>query len=410
MEIYILICICIFLVINTLFLLFIFFKKNSESSALLKEDFRTIHQEQQTGQAEIRREINEQLNHVGNLSLQTISKISENTMANLESMRSTLDRRLESMRLENQTAMEQIRKSVDEQLASTLSTGLDQSFKSVSAQLEQVSKSIGEMQSVAFDIQGLRNILSNVKNRGVWGEIQLGSIIEDIFAPSQYEAQFAITSGTDRVDYAIKLPGQGKNEVYLPIDSKFPMDRYSTYLSAEKQGIPALTTTAKNALLRAVREQAKSIRKKYISPPYTTDFAILFVPSEGIYAMLASEDFAYVLQQEYKILLAGPSTLAAMLNSLQMGFKTLALQQKSADAMQLLRAIKKSMQNFDQNIQSTQKSLSAALNHLQRTSGNIHGIQQRLQNLEEMDPSEAEQLPDKFYPASDTQISEMDNH
>ncbi len=410
MEIYILICICIFLVINTLFLLFIFFKKNSESSALLKEDFRTIHQEQQTGQAEIRREINEQLNHVGNLSLQTISKLSEKTMANLESMRSTLDRRLESMRLENQTAMEQIRKSVDEQLASTLSTGLDQSFKSVSAQLEQVSKSIGEMQSVAFDIQGLRNILSNVKNRGVWGEIQLGSIIEDIFAPSQYEAQFAITSGTDRVDYAIKLPGQGKNEVYLPIDSKFPMDRYSTYLSAEKQGIPALTTTAKNALLRAVREQAKSIRKKYISPPYTTDFAILFVPSEGIYAMLASEDFAYVLQQEYKILLAGPSTLAAMLNSLQMGFKTLALQQKSADAMQLLRAIKKSMQNFDQNIQSTQKSLSAALNHLQRTSGNIHGIQQRLQNLEEMDPSEAEQLPDKFYPASDTQISEMDNH
>ena len=207
------ICICIFLGLNLLLLILLCFRKPADTSSALKEELRAVRQEQHTGQASLRREISEQLDRTNQLSLHTVSEISKSTLLNLETMRSTLDRRLEGMRRENQESMEQIRKSVDEQLAATLSAGLDQSFKSVSMQLEQVSKSIGEVQGMALDIQGLRNILANVKNRGTWGEIQLGSIIEDMFAPAQYEAQFAIANGNERVDYAIRLPGQGKNEV-----------------------------------------------------------------------------------------------------------------------------------------------------------------------------------------------------
>ncbi len=322
-------------------------------------------------------------------------------MQNLDGMRTTLDRRLDGIRCENQEALERIRRSVDEQLSTTLSSSLDQSFKSVGIQLEQVSKSIGEVHRMAPDIQDLRNILSNVKNRGTWGEVQLGSIIEDMFAPSQYEAQFAITSGRERVDYAIRLPGQGNGEVYLPIDSKFPMDRYAAYLSAEKQGNPALADTAKNALLRAVRDQARDIARKYIAPPYTTDFAVLFLPSEGMYAMLAAEDFAFSLQQEHKILLAGPSTLAALLNSLQMGFRTLAIQQKSADTLRLLGAVKKSMETFEKNLTATQKSMTAALNNLDRTTASMRGLQHKLRDLEEMDIPEAQTLLGDAFPTSE---------
>lgn len=395
------ICICVFLAVCMVLLFRLLRKKQADPTPALREELRFVRQEQQTGQSEMRRELQSQLTGLNRLSLETMSQISETTMQNLDGMRTTLDRRLDGIRRENQEALERIRRSVDEQLSTTLSSSLDQSFKSVGIQLEQVSKSIGEVHRIAPDIQDLRNILSNVKNRGTWGEVQLGSIIEDMFAPSQYEAQFAITSGRERVDYAIRLPGQGSSAVYLPIDSKFPMDRYAAYLSAEKQGNPALADTAKSALLRAVRDQARDIARKYIAPPYTTDFAVLFLPSEGMYAMLAAEDFAYPLQQEHKILLAGPSTLAALLNSLQMGFRTLAIQQKSADTLRLLGAVKKSMETFEKNLTATQKSMTAALNNLERTTASMRGLQLKLRGLEEMDAPEAQALLGDAFPPSE---------
>ena len=395
------VCICIFLAVCMALLFRLLRKKQADPTLALREELRFVRQEQQSNQSEMRRELQSQLTGLNRLSLETMSHISESTMQNLDGMRTTLDRRLDGIRCENQEALERIRRSVDEQLSTTLSSSLDQSFKSVGIQLEQVSKSIGEVHRMAPDIQDLRNILSNVKNRGTWGEVQLGSIIEDMFAPSQYEAQFAITSGRERVDYAIRLPGQGNGEVYLPIDSKFPMDRYAAYLSAEKQGNPALADTAKNALLRAVRDQARDIARKYIAPPYTTDFAVLFLPSEGMYAMLAAEDFAFSLQQEHNILLAGPSTLAALLNSLQMGFRTLAIQQKSADTLRLLGAVKKSMETFEKNLTATQKSMTAALNNLDRTSASMRGLQQKLRDLEEMDIPEAQTLLGDAFPTSE---------
>ena len=395
------VCICVFLAVCMALLFRLLRKKQADPTLALREELRFVQQEQQSNQSEMRRELQSQLTGLNRLSLETMSHISETTMQNLDGMRTTLDRRLDGIRCENQEALERIRRSVDEQLSTTLSSSLDQSFKSVGIQLEQVSKSIGEVHRMAPDIQDLRNILSNVKNRGTWGEVQLGSIIEDMFAPSQYEAQFAITSGRERVDYAIRLPGQGNGEVYLPIDSKFPMDRYAAYLSAEKQGNPALADTAKNALLRAVRDQARDIARKYIAPPYTTDFAVLFLPSEGMYAMLAAEDFAFSLQQEHKILLAGPSTLAALLNSLQMGFRTLAIQQKSADTLRLLGAVKKSMETFEKNLTATQKSMTAALNNLDRTTASMRGLQHKLRDLEEMDIPEAQTLLGDAFPTSE---------
>ena len=395
------VCICVFLAVCMALLFRLLRKKQADPTPALREELRFVRQEQQSNQSEMRRELQSQLTGLNRLSLETMSHISETPMLHLDGMRTTLDRRLDGIRCENQEALERIRRSVDEQLSTTLSSSLDQSFKSVGIQLEQVSKSIGEVHRMAPDIQDLRNILSNVKNRGTWGEVQLGSIIEDMFAPSQYEAQFAITSGRERVDYAIRLPGQGNGEVYLPIDSKFPMDRYAAYLSAEKQGNPALADTAKNALLRAVRDQARDIARKYIAPPYTTDFAVLFLPSEGMYAMLAAEDFAFSLQQEHKILLAGPSTLAALLNSLQMGFRTLAIQQKSADTLRLLGAVKKSMETFEKNLTATQKSMTAALNNLDRTTASMRGLQHKLRDLEEMDVPEAQTLLGDAFPTSE---------
>ena len=385
------------LLINIILLFCLLLRKPADPSASLREELRGVRQDTQAGQAEMRRELNTQLTGIHQMSLQTVSKLSENTLQNLESMRITLDRRLEGMRRENQTAMEQLRRSVDEQLSTTLTTGLNNSFKSVSLQLEQVSRNINEVQNMAPDIQKLHNILANVKNRGTWGEVQLGSIISDLFAPAQYESQFAITNNAERVDYAIRLPGQ-QHEVYLPIDAKFPMDRYTAYLSAESQGNPVLTDTAKVALLRAVKDQAKDIARKYISPPYTTDFAILFVPSEGLYALLASEEFAYTLQQEYKILLAGPVNLAALLNSLQMGFKTLAIQQRSSDIMHTLQAVNTSLSNFAKNLEATQKSLRAAANNLDKTFASVRGIQQKLRSFETLSDADAQEALGDFFP------------
>jgi len=385
------------LLINIILLFCLLLRKPADPSSSLREELRGVRQDTQAGQAEMRRELNTQLTGIHQMSLQTVSKLSENTLQNLESMRITLDRRLEGMRRENQTAMEQLRRSVDEQLSTTLTTGLNNSFKSVSLQLEQVSRNINEVQNMAPDIQKLHNILANVKNRGTWGEVQLGSIISDLFAPAQYESQFAITNNAERVDYAIRLPGQ-QHEVYLPIDAKFPMDRYTAYLSAESQGNPVLTDTAKAALLRAVKDQAKDIARKYISPPYTTDFAILFVPSEGLYALLASEEFAYTLQQEYKILLAGPVNLAALLNSLQMGFKTLAIQQRSSDIMHTLQAVNTSLSNFAKNLEATRKSLRAAANNLDKTFASVRGIQQKLRSFETLSDADAQEALGDFFP------------
>lgn len=363
----------------------------SASLQALSQKLAALENSKTTADASLRGEINHQFQALSQISMSAISGIGSSTSQQLEEMRATMDRQLAALRGENQKSLERMQAAVDTQLSEALKTGLDTSFHSVSTQLEQVFQSMGEMRAIAGNITDLRNILSGVKNRGTWGEVQLCSLMRDILAPGQFEEQMAIPGTQSRVDFAIKLPGKD-SMVYLPIDSKFPMDRYTSVLLSEESGDAADIAAAKNGLIRAVLEEARSIRKKYVSPPHTTDFAILFVPSEGLYAMLAAEDLLYTLQRDEKILLCGPSTLAALLNSLQVGFQTLAIEQQSGEILKLLSAVKKSFGSFSANLESTRRSIHAAANNLERAAGNSRSIQQKLRAVAEADIYEAQAL------------------
>lgn len=377
-----------------LVLLIVLLARRSNTSASLQalsQKLAALENSKTTGDAALRGEINHQFQALSQISMSAISGIGSSTGQQLEEMRATMDRQLAALRGESQKSLERMQAAVDTQLSEALKTGLDTSFHSVSTQLEQVFQSMGEMRAIAGNITDLRNILSGVKNRGTWGEVQLSSLMRDILAPSQFEEQMTIPGSQSRVDFAIKLPGKG-SMVYLPIDSKFPMDRYTSVLLSEESGDAADIAAAKNGLIRAVLEEARSIRKKYVSPPHTTDFAILFVPSEGLYAMLAAEDLLYTLQRDEKILLCGPSTLAALLNSLQVGFQTLAIEQQSGEILKLLSAVKKSFGSFSANLESTRRSIHAAANNLERAAGNSRSIQQKLRAVAEADIYEAQAL------------------
>ena len=357
----------------------------------LSKNLAALEQSKAAENAVLRGEINTSIKNLSQVSLTAISSIGSSTSRQLEEMRASLDRQLAILRGENQKSLERMQAAVDTRLSETLKASLDTSFHSVSTQLEQVFQSMGEMRAIAGNITDLRNLLAGVKNRGTWGEVQLSALISDILAPAQYQEQMTIPGTQDRVDFAIKLPGKG-NTVYLPIDSKFPMDRYASVLLSQESGDAKDLAAAKSGLIRAVLEEARSIQKKYISPPDTTDFAVLFVPSEGLYAMLAAEDLLYTLQRDQKILLCGPSTLAALLNSLQVGFQTLAIEQQSGEILKLLGAVKKSFASFSANLESTRRSIYAAANNLERAAGSSRRIEQKLRSVAETDLLQAQAL------------------
>jgi DNA recombination protein RmuC len=236
---------------------------------------------------------------------------------------------------------------VDEQLQDTLQKRINESFKAVNEQLEQVYKGLGEMQNLASDVGGLKQVLSGVKTRGILGEIQLGAILEEILAPEQYATNInTIPGSTQRVEYAVRMPGVDGGTVWLPIDSKFPGDTYAHLQDAYASGDTEAVAAARRALETVLRAEAKDIRTKYVEPPYTTNFGILFLPFEGLYAEVVNAGMLEVLQREYQVNVAGPSTMAALLNSLQMGFKTLAIQKRSSEVWQVLGAVKTEFEKF----------------------------------------------------------------
>ena len=333
--------------------------------------------------SDTRGEIMAQFKHLNQISLNTMSSISNNTRHELQEMRNTVDKKLYELQLSNEKRLGELREMVGASLSKTVSEGLDSSFQSVSAQLDRVSGSIGEMRALTADIADLRSILANVKNRGTWGEVQLGAIIADILAPSQYEEQFSL--GTrEMVDFAVKLPGNG-DPIYLPIDSKFPMDKYQAVVLAESSGDQDAIALTKKALVAEIIKQAKSISTKYIVPGRTTDYAILFVPSEGLYALLASLNLAFRLQREYRILLAGPSSLASLLNSLQLGFRSMAIEQRSGEILQLFGAVKKSFGAFTESLESVRKSIRAADNNLAKAEDRSRSIERSLAKVDDSD-------------------------
>lgn len=294
----------------------------------------------------------------------------------------------ERMLQSTEECLEKMRETVDEKLQKTLEARLGQSFELVTKQLMAVQKGLGEMQTLATGVGDLKRVLNNVKSRGVLGEYQLQGILENVLAPEQYEYNVQVKKGNaERVEYAIKMPGNGNDgPVYLPIDAKFPQESYYRLLDAYEIGDKVIIDGAKADLRKAVRKSAQDISSKYIIPPYTTDFAILFLPMESLYAEVIREgDLAQQLQRDYKIILVGPTTLAAMLNSLQMGFKTLAIQQRSSEVWKVLGAVKTEFSKFGDLISKAQKKISEASTDLDTLVGTrTRVIQRKLKDIEEL--------------------------
>lgn len=288
----------------------------------------------------------------------------------LDNIRQTVSKQLNYIQEDNNKKLDEMRQTVDEKLQKTLESTMQQSFGLVNERLEQVYKGLGEMQNLAVGVGDLKKVLSNVKTRGILGEIQLGAILKEILATEQYDENVVTKSkGTERVEFAVKLPAEDDGFIYLPIDSKFPADTYMALQNAYESADSAQVEAAAKLLLTTLKKEAKDIHDKYIEPPYTTEFAIMFLPTEGLYCEAVNRGMIEILQREYKVNLAGPSTMAALLNSLQMGFKTLAVQKRSAEVWKVLGSVKNEFEKFGDVIDATQKRLEQANSELDKLVG-----------------------------------------
>lgn len=296
----------------------------------------------------------------------------------LEQIRNTTEKRISGMTEENSRQLDRMRQTVDEKLQSTLEERIGQSFRLVSERLEEVYKGLGKMQSLADGVGDLKKVLSNVKTRGVVGEIQLSAILEQVLSPDQYVENAATKAGSqDRVEFAICLPGDGETCVYLPVDAKFPADRYSALVDAYESGSRDEIERCARALEKALKDSAKTIHMKYVDPPHTTDFAIMFLPFEGLYAEALRMGLVDVLQREYRISIAGPTTMAALLNSLQMGFRTLAIEKHSSEVWEVLGAVKTEFDKFENTLKKAQEKLSQAGSELDLLIGTRTNVMKR---------------------------------
>lgn len=314
----------------------------------------------------------------------------------LENIRTSVEKRLMYLQQDNNNRLEEMRKTVDEKLQKTLEEKMNKSFSLVNERLEQVYKGLGEMQNLAVGVGDLKKVLSNVKTRGILGEIQLGGILSEILSPEQYDENVATKKGSKNVvEFAIKLPADDDGFIYLPIDSKFPGDTYSALRDAIEEGDKVKIDAAAKLLVATIKSEAKDIRDKYIDPPNTTEFAIMFLPFEGLYSEVVNRGLVEVLQRDYKVNIAGPSTMAALLNSLQMGFKTLAVQKRSAEVWEVLGGVKQEFDKFNDVLVLTQQRLDQANKELDKLVGvRTRQIQRKLKNVQS--PVKAFEAPDDF--------------
>ena len=316
------------------------------------------------------------------------------TTQNLENIRVTVDQNLRAMQADNNKKLDDMRQIVDEKLQKTLSDRMNQSFQLVNERLEQVYKGLGEMQTLAQGVGDLKKVLTNVKTRGIVGEIQLGAILEDILAPEQYATNVATRPGSRNVvEYAVKLPVEDGGHVWLPIDSKFPGDTYGALRDAYETGSREQIDACVKQLIATLKAEAKDIRDKYLEPPYTTEFGILFLPFEGLYAEAVNRGMVEVLQRDYHVNLAGPSTMAALLNSLQMSFRTIAIQKRSGEVWQVLGAVKTEFDKFEACLTQTQNRLDQASRELDKLVGTrTRAIQRRLRGVTELSEAESQSV------------------
>ena len=383
----------------------------------LREEFGRSREEAHIGSRRVREEMTGGITVLGDSLLKRMSDIAglqknqlelfaaqlkELTASNegrLDKLREGVDSRLKLIQEDNARKLEQMRATVDEKLHDTLEKRLGESFKLVSERLELVQRGLGEMQTLANGVGDLKKVLTNVKTRGTFGEIQLGSLLEQILAPGQYESNVETRRQSgQRVEFALKLPGRdGTPEglVWLPLDAKFPQEDYLRLVEAQEAADLAAATDARKQLDRSVREMAKTIRDKYLDPPHTTDFGVMFLPTEGLYAeVLRLPGLFEALQRDYKVMVAGPTTLAALLNSLQMGFRTLAIEKRSAEVWNLLGAVRTEFSKFGTILDKTRKKLVEASNHIDLAATRTRVIERKLRDVQDIPHQESEAILD----------------
>lgn len=353
----------------------------------LRSDSERVERALREEQRAARIELAETLDRMGGQLRLSLSTLTTDNQQRLAEVRTTLDTQLKALQTDNATQLEKMREVVDEKLQKTLETRLSSSFKQIAERLEAVQRGLGEMQSLATGVGDLKRVLSNVKTRGTFGEVRLGALLEQVLAPEQYAANVATKPGSDeRVEYAIRLPGGDRDtQVWLPIDAKFPVEDYQRLLDAQEQADGETANAAAAALQRRVEAEAKTIHEKYVSSPHTTDFALLFLPTEGLYAEVIRRPGLFEkLQRDHHVTVAGPTTLAAILNALQMGFRTLAIERRSSEVWQILGAVKTEFGKFGEVLDKVKKKLDEAGKHIDATGVRTRAIERQLRGVESL--------------------------
>jgi DNA recombination protein RmuC len=375
------------IVFNLLLLTRVRSQEGSESR--LREELARAQQRQSEESRALREEVAAGIQRfAGGVTLQ-LSGSREESQKQLEAIRGVVDQRLRSLQTDNAAKLEQMRQTVDEKLQTTLETRLGESFRLVSERLEQVHKGLGEMQNLASGVGDLKRVLSNVTTRGAWGEVQLENLLAQILAPEQYERDVSTTGTSERVEFAIKLPGKDADPVWLPVDAKFPMETYQRLAAAAERGDAEAVETSARELEVVIRTCAKTFSGKYLAPPRTTDFGILFLATESLYAeALRRPGLAESLQSDFRVVLAGPTTFAALLNSLQMGFRTLAIQQRSSEVWKLLGDVKSQFGKYSQVLATIRRRLDQATQTVDDAAIRTRAIEKRLKDVETADEEE----------------------
>ncbi|MCP4681473.1 MAG: DNA recombination protein RmuC [Desulfobacterales bacterium] len=387
--------------------------KETGIADVVREEFRTNRNETAEDSRRLREEVAGAQKAANDTVVNTISKIgrsqqeglgtvekrvksiAESNETRLDKLRETVDKQMKSLQENNEKKLDQMRQTVDEKLQSTLEKRLGESFKLVSERLEAVQRGLGDMQNLAAGVGELKRVLTNVKTRGTWGEFQIGDILEQILSPDQYDKNVQPKPGSgETVEYAIRLPGQDdSSNIWLPIDSKFPQEDYQRLLDAADIADSDAVDKSTAALIRSIQNSAKDISDKYIDPPHTTDFAILFLPTEGLYSeVLRQPGMVEKLQQHYRIAIAGPTTLAAILNSLRMGFRTLAIEKRSSEVWAVLSAVKTEFGKFGDVLSTVKKQLDTASNTIEKTGVRTRAMERKLRDVEELPADKSTEL------------------
>jgi DNA recombination protein RmuC len=359
----------------------------------LRSDSERVERALREEQRAARTELAETLDRMGGQLRLSLSTLTTDNQQRLAEVRTALDTQLKSLQTDNAAQLEKMREVVDEKLQKTLETRLSSSFKQIAERLEAVQRGLGEMQSLATGVGDLKRVLSNVKTRGTFGEVRLGALLEQVLTPDQYATNVATIPGSDeRVEYAIRLPGADRDtQVWLPIDAKFPVEDYQRLLDAQEAADGETANAAAAALQRRVEAEAKTIREKYVSSPHTTDFALLFLPTEGLYAEVIRRPGLFEkLQRDHHVTVAGPTTLAAILNALQMGFRTLAIEKRSSEVWQILGAVKTEFGRFGDVLDKVKKKLDEAGKHIDATGVRTRAIERRLRGVESLADEDAQ--------------------